>query len=1324
MTEKISDNLDDDIKKLMNINYSYPDPNDEDLQYKLYKKRELYSNKSKSRPEIKLSTDKDNNVVVDDYNAIREYREYNCARDFRLHPFQSLLGSMINPDTPYKGCIVFHGLGTGKCILGTSCVHLKLDGVIKSMRISDIWDKYSSDVYITENNEEWGEVNNEIIVNSFDKTTNNIVGGRVIKLYREKINSVINYYYLENNKIIGATMIHKLLIYKDSKIYFSNSLSEGDLIGCIDVNNEIMFSRIKTIITMPYNNYVYDLEVDMYHNYIANDIVCHNTCAGVAIGEQFKLQAQKYNTKIYVLVSGPLIKENWKEHVIKCTGETYMNKIDKSITEPEEIIRLKKQGIMNALQYYKFMSYKSFYKRVLGEKIIEKREGNKITYRKTDEGEFERDISVDRIYNLNNTLIIVDEAHNLTGNAYGDALMHIIKNSINLKIVLMSATPMKNLADDIIELINFIRPIESPMERDKIFTGDKNFEMKLKKDGLDYFKKMASGYISHVRGYDPLTFAKRIDKGELIDGLLFTKVIRCYMNDFQYKIYETTVIEAEDALDRKSEAIANFVFPCLSDDLKSVKGCSGNNGLIKLIGQIKTNHSNVNKIISETLIKRVNKDDKDDKDDESDLVKITSDGHNITGRILNKKYLKTFSTKFYKALKNINRLIWGKKGAKTAFIYSNLVKVGIEIFGQILIQNGYLEYNEDPSQYQINKDTLCYYCGRTHENHNKDIKDDDSDEEDYNEYRRHKKSKEIPQHKFQPATFITVTGKGSEESADTIPEEKKKILDEVFNIYDNLEGKYIKLILGSKVMNEGISLINTGEVHILDVYFNLGRVDQVVGRGIRNCSHYKQMTPDYIFPYVNVYKYVVSLEKGGLSSEENLYRKAELKYLEIKKIERSMKEVAFDCGINREVNIMKEEVEQYENCKEIKEGHHSTDKDCPQVCDFTNCDYKCNSNKLNAEYYDPTRKMYKEIIKNDLDMTTFNSTYAKNEIDLFKNKIKELYLLDYMYTLSDIIAYVRGSISSNDIFDEFFVYKALDELIPTNENEINSLRDTIVDKNNRHGYIIYVDKYYLFQPFDQNEDVPIYYRTTYVKPISQSISLYNYLKYTPEFKEFKKHNEDRDILSEQKLITYNFDEAMEYYDNREENKYVGIIDKEVDKKKSKDITEIQDVFKIRDKRGKITDKKRGTGIQTLKGSVCTTKERGYIVKVCNDLGINTNDQDTRFVLCDKIKDIMLNKEKYSTGKDKKTYIMIPINHPIYKFPYNLEDRLEYITKILKSSIPIKINFDVKKEKDKKDAKDAYKINLIITGDNISDYEEILFKNGFEKENKGYTIKIE
>src|SRR5207244_1397528 len=74
------------------------------------------------------------------------------------------------------------------------------------------------------------------------------------------------------------------------------------------------------------------------------------------------------------------------------------------------------------------------------------------------------------------------------------------------------------------------------------------------------------------------------------------------------------------------------------------------------------------------------------------------------------------SIKFYKALKKIGRLVWGKKGPRVSFVYSNLVKVGIELFQQVLLQNGYLEYQEG-TMYQITPNTICYFCGRTYKEH-------------------------------------------------------------------------------------------------------------------------------------------------------------------------------------------------------------------------------------------------------------------------------------------------------------------------------------------------------------------------------------------------------------------------------------------------------------------------------------------------------------------------------------------------------------------------------------------------------------------------------
>ena len=1570
MTSNINKEFNNDIPEkhdvpesyedLMKIDYTYPDPSDPEFQYKIYKKREFYYHKISQRPSL------------NDYNDIKEYRDNICARHFTLHEHQAMLSNFINPNTPYRGVMIFHGLGTGKCKRAEDFDYVN-GNLIKA---EDLWNKYHDKIIIDNEGGEWSEPCEELIVNSINEH-GQIIKKKVSKLYREKVNTKIKEIKLENGYTIGITKIHKLLKingwdnnlfagdyiaipkkmfncpekntlnvtkelsyllgwqmsvgYKTyNKIYFhisnnnirilnqiNNKIKQVSKQYNININSEIMcykdkyshikisnknyinflekngykwgdispnkkipdfimnstlenikiflgayfdanasfsignkvinisstskiimkqldilcrlfeinmshtiikedktkinrytgsisgdsiiifknnigftisakqnilnkicsfitdinnsvdkkvyitdsvkystnnankqvhYVKITSIKEIQYKGYVYDLEIDEYHNYVSEGILCHNTCAAISIAEKFKEMVLKYNTKIYVLVSGPLIRENWKNELLTCTGETYLKYQDKSIYVDEvERQKAEKNAVNNALQYYRFMSYRSFYKRVLGEKIVDRKvvQGSKVkvSYRKTEEGEFERDIAVDRIYNLNNSVIIVDEAHNLTGNAYGEALKLTVNNSTNLRLILLSATPMKNLADDIVELLNFLRPADSQIERDKIFTNNKIHLMEIKPGGLDYLKNMARGYISHVRGADPLIFATRVDKGEIPNGLLFTKVVKCKMLPFQRNIYDEAVKSVqEDSLDRKSEAVANFAFPALGQDRKELIGVFGREGINTVKNQIRSNYDQLNKKIAYEIIK--------DKE-ETDLIYMTEDGKTITGKILQMKYLKNFSTKFHRALTKLSRLVWGKKGPKTAFVYSNLVKVGIELFQEILIQNGYLDFQENAANYQIKSDTICYYCGKTYQEHQnlklgakvkllsrKKVSSESSDEStdssssqqsddeqesstDYKQYKSHMTTKELPSHEFRPATFITVTGKSSEESAEFIPEDKQRILKTVYSHIDNRDGKYIKFVLGSKVMNEGISLRNVGEVHILDVYFNLGKVDQTVGRAIRQCSHYRLMDENNVFPKVNVYKYVVSIDEG-LSTEEELYQKAESKYMLIKKVERGLKEVAIDCPLNMFGNIFKEEIEKYKNCGEKGQ------EPCPPICDYTKCEYKCDDIKLNHEYYDPNRKIYKKIARDNLDYSTFTNALARNEIEYSKRRIKEMYLKKYVYTIGNVIDYVRNSYSEEkrELFDEFFVFKALDELIPVTENDFNNYRDTILDKFNRSGYLIYRNKYYIFQPFDQNEDVPMYYRTSYDKQITQKLSLYNYLRNTEKYSKYKGTKIAADSTSSvrEEYIAYNFDATMDYYDNRDESKYVGIIDKELSRRKSKQAEELRDVFKIRERRAKVLDKKRGTGIPSLKGAVCSTsKNKEYLENIANTLGVTFEFNETRDDICNKIRDRMLHLEKYSTGKNKVTYVMIPANHSKYKFPYNLEDRVEFILDRIKSQIKYKININVKPEK----IKDGTIFKIIIKDEEkLFEFSELFKSLGANKVKNEWIINVD
>lgn len=993
------------------------------------------------------------------------------------------------------------------------------------------------------------------------------------------------------------------------------------------------------------------------------------TCTAISIAEQFKEQVKKYNTKIYILTFGPNNKETFKSELLFCTGETYLKNKDllEQMTKAE-IDTEKKIAIYGALQNYKILSYKTFYKKVLGEKISEKKmvgdEKIKTIYKKTEDGDFEREIVVDKITNMDNSILIVDEAHNLTGNEYGEALKKIIKNSKNLKVVLLTATPMKNLADDIVDILNFLRPIDDQIKRDKIFTSDKNYKMQFKPGGEEYLSKMANGYVSYFRGSMPYTFAKRIDKGEILPNMLFTPVVRCMMQDFQLKYYKKTKVNVDDTLDRASSSAANFVYPGLSSDNKNLIGFYSSDGLNKVISQIDSNKKELIQFINKDIFK--GKIKKDDLDDFIDI----SDNKNITGKILHLNYLKPFSVKFYKCISRLAKLVDSNKGSGTAFIYSNLVKAGgMELFAEALRVNGYLEYSSNSSDYNITENTLDARTGKT-----------------FGQFKKEK----LNLSDFYPATFLIVTG--GDDGGEEISEVKQKIIREVFNIPENKNGKFIKCVLGSKVMTEGVTLENVKETHILDVHYNLGKVHQVIGRAIRMCKHLAVINDNNKFPTVNVYRYVVSL-KGELSSDENLYRKAELKYLLVKKVERILKESAIDCPILLHGNKFPEEIKKYKGCvPPTLENKKKGKLICPEICDFQDCDYKCVDDKLN-KMYDNKKGTYNNLDVKEIDYNTFTNELAKSEIDDIKNKIKDLYRFKHVYTFEEILEKIKYSFSNHQskLFNENFLDLALHQLIPKTENDYNNFKDTIYDKFNKNGYLIQRNKYYIFQPFDDNQSIDLNTRRKLNIETENMISMQNY--YTQKF------GEDKSIITSK--ITddvkrgYDFDSTDKYYSTREENFIVGIIDMNTNKNSMPG----DDLFKIRPPIKKDASKKRGTGIYSLKGAVCSTsKDRDYLLKMLNKLQklvpsnkIKSTSKTSRVNICNEMKTYLLYLEKYSTTKDKNknTYMMIPANHPTIPFPYNMEDRIKYILNKVKEVI--KREFDHKVIKDNKGIFEDFKM---------------------------------
>jgi hypothetical protein len=1015
------------------------------------------------------------------------------------------------------------------------------------------------------------------------------------------------------------------------------------------------------------------------------------TFGSIAVAEKFKPMVEKYGTKIHVLVPGPLGKANYINEILNCIGDEYYKYFDNPLNENKSIIvdeeNLKKNATNIISQYYNIMTHRSFYKKVLGDKIKDKIiSGNKVKTinRKDASGNIDRDVPINRIYSLDNTILIIDEAHRTVDNGCAEAIKQIISASKNLKILLLSATPMKNSADDIIELLNFLRPINNPIERDKVFTSAQFHKLEFKKGGKEYLRKMCRGYISYMRGSDPLTFAERVDMGEIPPQLNYTKVIRSYMLDFQLSSYNLVIEECNDSFDRISQAAANFVLPGLSKNKHDIVGFHGITGINEVSGQLRNNSEALCKKIASTVLSDFT------IEDPSTLLYLDQDNVTITGDIFNEKYLRLFSIKFATCLDKINETYYGKRGIGLVFVYSNLVRAGIELFREVLRKNGYLEFQENYSSYTFEDETKCYFCGQSFSDHKSNIDN-------------------YPKHDFYPATFVSITGK-SDEANEQIPEEKHKIIGEIFNKKENKEGKFIKIILGSSVMNEGTTLRNIKEVHVLDVRYNLGSVDQVIGRAIRLCTHYALTTLENIHPKVEIYKYVVSLEKG-LSSEEEMYKKAELKYDVVKTTESILREEAIDCPLNRNLNIFQEEVEKFKDCG-------SKENPCPAVCSYTNCNYKCGDKLLNQKYYDPESNVYKKVELSDLDYSTYTNELAQEEISYAKEKIKELYFFDHIYILEDMINYVKNSYPDNKktFFDNYYVFQALDDLLPVSENDFNIFSDIITDKYGKKGYLIYIDRFYIFQPFGGNYKMPIWYRKNYYETIVNNLTIKDYISSSDIYDKIK--NKFKSIKENSVNIKYDFNSQQEYYDKRDEFNYVGIIDqkKKTQGKEIKNDRENIDEFKIRTSRPKFLEKKRETGIPSTKGSVCSTsKDKKFLYEVSEKIGLDIDEYQNRNDICNILYSKLFDLEKFSVSDKKMTYLIIPSNHPIIPFPLNLEDRVKSVISQLQEKSRLILDPKIKKISYKGTYPDIKYFRYVVTiTSDISKISDFAMKKGFKK----------
>jgi superfamily II DNA or RNA helicase len=693
------------------------------------------------------------------------------------------------------------------------------------------------------------------------------------------------------------------------------------------------------------------------------------------------------------------------------------------------------------------------------------------------------------INNLNNTIIIIDEVHNVTNNDTYKALYKVLNTSFNYRLILLTATPMYDNPKEIIEISNLLNikepakllPIRNELLDKKsknpiMYTEDVDY-LKLKTPITHITEYGSERLINALRGkisYITANIETNPEKIEMGTPLLnkpgSKNVIYCEMSDYQYNIYKKAL-----KLDLH-ETVSN------GDD------------------------SNIEKILANE-----NMDDIEENPDtlkSSSLYKNCSDASTMSypnelfgtegfsllennKSILKLPELKKYSNKLATLLSNV------QKSQGNIFIYSNYVSNGgVNLVKEILLQNGYKKYSP-----KIN----------------------------------------------QQNAFIIFD--------EQLQAEKRDKLRKIFNSKENKNGDIIKIILGSPIISEGITLKNVRQVHILEPTWNMSKINQIIGRAVRNYSHKDLPKKDQ---NVEIYKYmsIYSKDPNGMFIDKEKYILSEEKDRSNKEIERILKQISFDCFIHKERN----------NSYYKKFTNDSAE------CDYKECALQC----MIVPSGDPdelSKVTYDINIKNFEDYT----------INYVKNQIKDLFELYFIWKLDDIVDKIK---SIDETISLEVIYTSLDDIV--------SNKSIILDRYGREGYMIHKGEFYIFNPTSIDIDSSIYSKIFDFSIYTNNIPLVTFLEKDKVTK--KKSPEKEEIIKTvQKLskeeIDFNNNIKKKYkiygtYKNKEninDNKF-RIVD-----------TRSLTTEELEDQRKKIT------------GKACSSFANDELKNITKALGITNND---------------------------------------------------------------------------------------------------------------------
>jgi hypothetical protein len=595
-------------------------------------------------------------------------------------------------------------------------------------------------------------------------------------------------------------------------------------------------------------------------------------------------------------------------------------------------------------------------------------------------------------------------------------LEHILRVAENVKLVLLTATPMFNNVTEIIWLLNLMLIND---KRPKINVKDIFDNGVITKSGEKKLIDASKGYISFMRGENPYSFPTRLLPSINGDKNIFAISDKPMKDIFGSPITETNTLQQLELIKSRMSSYQQKVYMKFEKllkrtDVENAENAENDNTMVDNIvmdEEIDEDNGDGTDIQMGMQISNIVLPTLSESDDVRDYYGNV-DKHNAFEKCFNRvsrkgPYNATYNTeivakyeqflhpdiinKYSPKIKSILDYISNSEGI--VYVYSSFLYSGIVPLAMALEHMGFNKYGG-------------------------------------NNLLSAKKSMKPFKINNKIAQYIILSA-----NTDFSPNNKQEI--EAIKSSANKNGEIIKVVIGSSVATEGIDFKNIRQIHIMEPWYHLNKIEQIIGRGVRNCSHIDlplEKRNTTIYKHVNMKP---SSKKETI--DVRVYRIADGKQRKINKVEIILKQNAVDCSLSRNIlyfdptNINKSIILETSQNKSVANF---------KIGDKTDSLIKCFDTKETT---------------NKLDDSTDNVYFLQDDIDIYMDYIVSFYREKNIFTYEELKSMLSKILEN---FEENILKFSLDKMIRLKRKVINSQKQL--------GYIIYRSNKYIFQLYDKS----------------------------------------------------------------------------------------------------------------------------------------------------------------------------------------------------------------------------------------------------------------